>query len=102
MTDFCVSYDGDENASSAPVAVASAPAAVQPGPPATTQTSNGDSTIPTDELDTPYKPLPFENDVGNQAQALNGNSTSNYEHNQNTEDVTMDHEPFGSGIKEDG
>ncbi len=63
-----------------------------------------DAFASTEEPDTSYKPLPFEQDIGNQthrANGQNGNQVGNYEQSQN-DDVRMDHEPFGSGIKEDG
>jgi hypothetical protein len=59
-----------------------------------------------EEPDTPYTGLPFESGLGNQhsqgGNGQNGNHTDNHEPNHNSEDVNMDNEPFGSGIKEDG
>jgi len=102
---FADLYDGDETTAPAPVAApSSAPVPTQPRPTSTDQNATEASAF-TDEPDTPYKPLPFESDGGNQTHGANGqhgNQMSSYDHTHNGDDVNMDNEPFGSGIKEDG
>jgi len=59
-----------------------------------------------EEPDTAYTGLPFENSTTSQqtqgGNAQNGNQMSGHDQNHNGDDVHMDNEPFGSGIKEDG
>ena len=55
-----------------------------------------------EEPDTPYTGLPFESGTGNQQIHGGNGQNGNHEQNHNVEDVNMDNEPFGSGIKEDG
>lgn len=59
-----------------------------------------------EEPDTPYTGLPFESDAGNQhnhgGNGQNGNQMGSHEQNHNIDDVNMENESFGSGIKEDG
>lgn len=75
--------------------------------PATTDSAAKNATTAFgEEPDTPYTGLPFESGAGNQQihgrNGQNGNQVGNHEQNHNVEDVNMDNEPFGSGIKEDG
>lgn len=66
----------------------------------------GEAPVFGEEPDTPYTGLPFESNGGNPqshgGNDQNGNQTGGHEHNHNGDDVHMDNEPFGSGIKEDG
>jgi hypothetical protein len=59
-----------------------------------------------EEPDTAYTSLPFEKNTGSQqsqgGNVQNGNQMGGYDQNHNGDDVHMDNEPFGSGIKEDG
>jgi hypothetical protein len=59
-----------------------------------------------EEPDTPYTGLPFESGAGHQqshgGNGQNGNQMGSHQQNHNVEDVNMDNDHFGSGIKEDG
>jgi len=103
---FADLYDGDETTAPAPVtAPTSALVSPQSGLPATDHNTQADAFTSAEEPDTPYKPLPFESEAGNQLQSFNGQhgtQMNNHEQSHVVEDVNMDNEPFGSGIKEDG
>lgn len=106
-TDSLTSYDGDDTTAPAP-ATATTLSQVPPQPTSATKESIVRNEAPAfgEEPDTPYTGLPFESGAGNQhsqgGNGQNGNHTDNHEQNHNSEDVNMDNEPFGSGIKEDG
>lgn len=60
-----------------------------------------------EEPDTAYTGLPFENNTGGGQQsqggnAQNGNQMGGHDQNHNGDDVHMDNEPFGSGIRKMG
>jgi hypothetical protein len=101
------SYDGDDNTASAPVAaVTSSQAPAQPTSLTNDIGPKTESLAFGEEPDTPYTGLPFESGAGNQqghgGNGQNGNQMGAHEQNHNGDDVHMDNEPFGSGIKEDG
>ena len=106
-TDSCTSYDGDDTTAPAPAA-ATTLSQVPAQPTSATKESvvRNDARAFGEEPDTPYTGLPFESGAGNQhsqsGNGQNGNHTDNHDQNHNSEDVNMDNEPFGSGIKEDG
>ena len=107
VTDGDSSYDGDDNTSSAPAAAAISQH-VPPQPTTATHEPAGKNEAPAfgEEPDTPYTGLPFESNTGNQrshgGNDQNGSQMSSHEQKYNVDDVNMDNEPFGSGIKEDG
>jgi hypothetical protein len=93
------SYDGDD----APAPTTLVPINSVPPNQPTTQQSN--PTPQEEEPDTAYVPPPFEavenpQRFGNDTQ--NGSTGFSGGRGQDRDDVSMNNEPFGSGIKEDG
>jgi hypothetical protein len=107
LTDSFTSYDGDDTTAPAPAAATTlSQAPLQPTSATKESVMRNEAPAFGEEPDTPYTGLPFESGAGNQhlqsGNGQNGNHMDNHEQNHNSEDVNMDNEPFGSGIKEDG
>ena len=88
------------------ITAASSQVAAQPTPATNEFAGKNEAPAFGEEPDTPYTGLPFESGAGNQyvhgGNGQNGKPMNSHEQNHNLEDVNMDNEPFGSGIKEDG